>query len=623
MSQSEASQLLRRIRSEGSLSERLPLIEGLSPFRKTESSHSEEGLSDILTPPDGVSPCRKMTEMTEMTQSTSVSSADRHRDTALSDSALSDVSDHLTTSDELSLARKVPTNAAVQQKEQRSGITYGAVIHFTTHVVKPNVLKPWKAHDPTQSTGTGFCISNRQIVTNNHVVDFSSSIRVERHGKPGNFEARLLCKSSLCDLALLTVDDDAFWEDVPHVSLQDHLPMLDDTVIAVGYPLGAKSVTVTRGVVSNVALADLSLTEVNPKQLQVQIDAAINPGNSGGPVFNADTGKVVGVAFAGKANTQGNGFIIAVPVLKLFLTTYERTRNPNWGLLPELGITTESLENPIMRKHCFGGDMPEHREGCLITAVDKHSVADGNLQVGDILLQIDGMAVSEKGDVVYRGDEWVHWHYLVTRKPVGDTVEVVTLRQDEARGCMIERRLKMELKPVMRLMPRVMGVDYFPSYVILGGLVILPAGFPLAVANLEQSGGTVNPLYIALDTLMRSGQLNEVDEQVCVLGAVLPHRSNVSYERMTGKIVSKVNGVEVKNMRHLVSLISKIDSGLIIVDFKSQPEDRCRSHVVFDVGSMRSSESEILTLNKIAQWCSPELMPSDAPMRTTPTTYGM
>ena len=67
---------------------------------------------------------------------------------------------------------------------------------------------------------------------------------------------------------------------------------MDDTVVAVGYPLGAKSVTITRGVVSNVAMADLSLRRMNPQQLQVQIDAAINPGNSGGPVFNVDTCKV-------------------------------------------------------------------------------------------------------------------------------------------------------------------------------------------------------------------------------------------------------------------------------------------------------------------------------------------
>ena len=108
-------------------------------------------------------------------------------------------------------------------------------------------------------------------------------------------------------------------------------------MVAVGYPLGAKSVTVTRGVVSNVSLSDLSLKNTNPPQLTVQIDAAINPGNSGGPVFNVDSCTVVGVAFSGIDDAEGHGFIIPVPVLRFFLEGFKTRSNPLFGLLPELG----------------------------------------------------------------------------------------------------------------------------------------------------------------------------------------------------------------------------------------------------------------------------------------------
>ena len=64
----------------------------------------------------------------------------------------------------------------------------------------------------------------------------------------------MLCASAICDLALVTVDDDEFWRDMPLTRFQDAVPDLDDTVVAVGYPLGAQSVTLTRGVVSNVHL---------------------------------------------------------------------------------------------------------------------------------------------------------------------------------------------------------------------------------------------------------------------------------------------------------------------------------------------------------------------------------
>lgn len=115
--------------------------------------------------------------------------------------------------------------------------------------------------------------------------------------------------------------------------------------MAVGYPLGAKSVTVTRGVVSNVHLSDLTLKVFGGQQMAVQIDAAINPGNSGGPVFNATTFALVGVAFAGRKNAEGQGFIIPIPVVNNFLKVFRTTGKPNPGLLPDLGVLVRSLEN--------------------------------------------------------------------------------------------------------------------------------------------------------------------------------------------------------------------------------------------------------------------------------------
>jgi S1-C subfamily serine protease len=185
-------------------------------------------------------------------------------------------------------------------------VPYGAVIHFKNYSVAPSAATtPWKAGPQRTSTGTGFYIGSQLILTNSHVIRNQTSLRLKRHGKPGNFAGKLLCNSTMCDLALVTVEDASFFEDVPAVDMQDAVPALDATVVVIGYPAssgeGAKSVTLTRGVVSNVQMLDLSLKSTNPTQLAVQIDAAINPGNSGGPVFNPATGECVGVAFAGPA----------------------------------------------------------------------------------------------------------------------------------------------------------------------------------------------------------------------------------------------------------------------------------------------------------------------------------
>ena len=387
----------------------------------------------------------------------------------------------------------------VKRETLDEGIPFGAVIHFTNHSVAPMLLKPWKVGDPQASTGTGFYIGDKIIITNSHVIHHNTSLRLERHGQPGNFAGRVLCESVLCDLAMVTVDDETFWEGLPSVTLQDEVPRLDDTVVAVGYPLGAKSVTVTRGVVSNVALSDLSLANTNPPQLCVQIDAAINPGNSGGPVFNVESCSVVGVAFSGIDEAEGHGFIIPVPVMRYFLDGFKARNDPLFGLLPELGIATDDLVNPVMRKSCFGGVLPKHRNGCLITGVAKHSCAEGQLRTGDILMAVDGAIVSEKADVEYRGQERLSWKYLVSKKQPGEAVEITVLRAatvgdvkleptpekaDGGAGVAIplsssgggaeELKVTIELAPVPRLLPRVHELDYHSTYCIYGGLVVIP-----------------------------------------------------------------------------------------------------------------------------------------------------
>ena len=113
-------------------------------------------------------------------------------------------------------------------------IPFESVIHFENSDAKLNLAAPWKVHNPKCSTGTGFSIGNKRILTNCHVVRHATSLRVFKHGVPGNYEARVLCASAVCDLALVTVDDGAFWESMPTTSFQDAVPALDDTVVAVG-----------------------------------------------------------------------------------------------------------------------------------------------------------------------------------------------------------------------------------------------------------------------------------------------------------------------------------------------------------------------------------------------------
>jgi hypothetical protein len=118
---------------------------------------------------------------------------------------------------------------------------------------------------------------------------------------------------------------------------------------------------------------------------------------------------------AGRLDVQGMSFIIPVPVIQLFLEAYDRSKQPHFAPLPMLGISTQNLINPSLRRMCFGGATPPTRDGVLVTELVSGGCAQlAGVRPGDVLVAIDGVPISEKGDVPFRGHERLDWVYLIT-----------------------------------------------------------------------------------------------------------------------------------------------------------------------------------------------------------------
>lgn len=75
-----------------------------------------------------------------------------------------------------------------------------------------------------------------------------------------------------CDLALLTVESEAFWEGVPDLPFSTELARPCDTVSVIGFPIGGSNLSVTQGVVSRLDLIDYSQSFLTQALLSIQID---------------------------------------------------------------------------------------------------------------------------------------------------------------------------------------------------------------------------------------------------------------------------------------------------------------------------------------------------------------
>jgi putative serine protease PepD len=171
-----------------------------------------------------------------------------------------------------------------------------------------------------QATGTGFVVTkDGYIVTNDHVVDNATSVKVMLGTSKQQHDATVVGVDPSRDLALLKIDAG---NNLKTLSLGDSSKVgVGDSTYAIGNPFGLDS-TLTTGIVSALN-RDIQAPDGATISGALQTDAAINPGNSGGPLLDS-AGQVIGVnsQIATGGNGNGNvgiGFAIPANTVKDFV----------------------------------------------------------------------------------------------------------------------------------------------------------------------------------------------------------------------------------------------------------------------------------------------------------------
>lgn len=314
-----------------------------------------------------------------------------------------------------------PTTTAQAPPERPGTIDVGALTERLAPSVVSISTDVGSGAMTGNASGTGVVLSaDGEILTNAHVVEGASAIRVRLAGETEPRTATLLAADRANDLALLRVDRTGL---EPVVFADGEAVRIGQEVVAIGFALDLDGdPSITRGIIS--AVNRTIGTDFGVLNRLLQTDAAISSGNSGGPLVNG-AGEVVGINTAvarGSATSQASniGFAIASDeVLRVIESLREHAGGPG----REEGYLGVSLT-----------DRTDGGSGALITEVQADTpAAAAGIRADDVVLVVDDIPIDGSLGLIAA---------IRDREP-GDRVQLVILRD----GVELEIVLILEVRP--------------------------------------------------------------------------------------------------------------------------------------------------------------------------------
>jgi serine protease Do len=383
-----------------------------------------------------------------------------------------------------------------------------------------------------RGSGTGFIISkDGYIITNNHVVDGATSLRVRLFDKR-EFDARVVGRDPETDVAVIKIDAAT----LPALALGNSDSLrVGEWVLAVGNPL-AFTFSVTAGIVSAKGRLLEGLPRPSDYSIMdfIQTDAVINPGNSGGPLVNI-RGQVVGVNAAIASENgfyQGYGFAIPINLARVVsnqLIAEGRVRRAVLGI---------QIRDASELDAAYSG-LTDVRGVVVVNYSSDNSPAKAaGIKPEDLIVELDGRPVEYVAQL----------QQAVGFKKPGETVRVTVVRPGGER-----RTFGVRLMEAPREQSQTVARNQDETE---------PAGT-------SEHGGKLGITVGALPSQVRSqlgeenvgAHVTDVDLESPAQGRLCPQRVN---QCGFGDIITHVNGQRVRNVQEFDASLRNVRPGEVV-----------------------------------------------------------
>jgi len=480
------------------------------------------------------------------------------------------------------------TATAAAEPTEAAGNIGAAVVKVFATIRNPDTTKPWAKQAPTEVTGSGVIIDGKRILTNAHVVLYASQVQIQANQSGDKISATVVAVAPGIDLAVLKLDDDAFFASHAPLPRATQLPQIRDAVLAYGYPTGGASLSITKGIVSRIEYSTYNYPVLG---LRIQIDAAINPGNSGGAAVVGD--KMIGLAFSrAGGDTQNIGYIIPNEEIDLFL---QDIADGHYDGKPAMYDELQGFENSTLR--------PFLKLDKLVQGILVHRPASTDssypLHEWDLITRIGDTPVDDEGMVKLNSDLRVSFAYRVQQVARNGKVPLTVVRGGKPLN------IQLPVSPSKpSLIPDLWG-DY-PSYFIYGPLVFSRATRQYLHALAGNGNIALSLGFIGSPLISGFGAAPDAarEELVVVPSPFFPSSVSKGYDNPAGIVVESVNGTPIRSLAHLVAVLRDLKSEFVEFSFAN----RLGETLVFSRAEIMASTENILADNGVRSQGSADMM---------------
>ncbi len=430
-----------------------------------------------------------------------------------------------------------------------------------------NYFQPWSRR-VSANQKFGVMIGDRTIVTTANLLYNHTLLRLQKGGRGQWYTGRLTWIDYHANLALLTVDENRFWEGLRPAKLATEVP---DAGTAQLVRWNSGRFEVRNLDINRFRIRKGQLTFVD--MLHMELDSEINGVGWSEALTIGD--KVIGLTISqsrNKCNAIPSSFI---------KTVLDAQADGSYKGMGFFNFYWQQSENPATLEYLKLTGAPR---GVIITEVPDLPGDENTLQPHDVLLKIDGFEIDTLGD--YRDPDYgpMMLENLATRGHwAGEEIPMTIWREGR------EQELTYTLPKAdfdKELIPTAL-YDAPPEYVMAGGLVFQPMTVPYL-----KSWGDDWLRRAPVRLIHYKGQPPTAERpRLVVLSVVLPDPYNIGYQSYRFLVVDKINGKEISRINEIEDAFAATEGDYHTIEFEQgEPVER----IILDAKRLGSATQRVM-----------------------------